>query len=302
MTKSLSFIITTHLNPGGLKQTLQSLASQSEQNFEIIIVSNFHETQASELALAYRAQYFFTGVKGVNRARNLGVRCANTRFIYFLDDDCYLPDPHYSKRLMQIFAATNGEAAFIGGLYTSVDQPGPASAAYISIQNNWLLGGRIDQDGRHAYLVGGNCGGQKKLFERFPFDNSFVYGGSETEMFLRASHFGISCRLVPDLKVYHDCRVNFWKLSKKAFRQAQGKREISRKLLFFTPPYYFREKETPTFYMGWYRIVFHFAYLFSRTSVFSGIKFCFFNLIRKCELIRRSLLEKLIAALEITAK
>lgn len=295
ISNEFSFIIVTHQNSSALKRILQSCHCQDYKKFEIIVVSNFYEESSARLANAYSAKYTFSNGVGVNRARNLGLDTAETSFVYFLDDDCCLPDNQFGSRLAEKLL---NSSQFIGGPYKSTQEMSAASRAYIETQNQWLQSGRLDGTQQYAFLLGGNCGGPTALFRKFRFDDEIVYGGSETEMFLRAAQAGINCICYSDLCVVHHCEVEFWDITVKAFKQARGKAEISKRRLYFEPAYYTSHKVPFCFYRNWYEIVFR-GSLLLRNSPGQILKQVVGIGIIKLEHVRRNIIEKVIAVLDI---
>jgi peptidoglycan/xylan/chitin deacetylase (PgdA/CDA1 family)/GT2 family glycosyltransferase len=89
---SSSVIIPTYRRAALLSETLDSLASQSEGNFEVIVVCDGEDPQTRVLSEAYSARYplrwiFTPENQGLPSARNTGVCAAEGELILFLDDD-----------------------------------------------------------------------------------------------------------------------------------------------------------------------------------------------------------------------
>lgn len=92
----VSIIIPVYNGAWCLKETLESVRSQTYANFEIIVV-NDGSTDESELVIQsfddHRVRYVFQPNKGVCAARNKGLSLARGSIIGFLDqDDRWLPD------------------------------------------------------------------------------------------------------------------------------------------------------------------------------------------------------------------
>ncbi len=299
MKSEISFLIVTHRHPSGVEKILSTLSSQVEKNFATIVISNFYEESVDRLAEKYQVLYRCTNSLGVNRARNLGLKEATTPYVYFLDDDCYIPDAFFSERLLK---KLKNENRFVGGFYQSVVAASAAARAYIYIQNHWLQMGRIESE-NFAYLLGGNCGGPSDLFSRFTFDEAFLYGGTETEMFLRASQFGIGCSVDTELNIFHDCRVSLKDLVRKAFKQAKGTIELSKRYLLFSPLYCIQSPAVSSaeikFYIILYHVIFRLTYVLGGKKVIATLQWHVIDLAKKADLVRRTAIEKIIAALDI---
>lgn len=93
-TPLFSIILTTFNRPQLLKDALDSLATQTLQDFEVILV-NDHGCPVESLLenYAFALTYIRQGRnQGLSAARNAGLRLARGRFIAYLDDDdLYLP-------------------------------------------------------------------------------------------------------------------------------------------------------------------------------------------------------------------
>ena len=88
----VSVIIPTHNRPQLLARALHSVATQTYQDLELIVVQN-GGIRGSESAMVDRLRdqvdvtYLYEGRPGVCHARNLGIQHAKGRYIAFLDDD-----------------------------------------------------------------------------------------------------------------------------------------------------------------------------------------------------------------------
>jgi glycosyltransferase involved in cell wall biosynthesis len=87
-----SVVIPTIRQAQVLSQTLDSLALQSERNFEVIVVCDGEDPRTRALSQSYSANYplkwiFFPHNCGLPSARNAGVLAAKGKIIIFLDDD-----------------------------------------------------------------------------------------------------------------------------------------------------------------------------------------------------------------------
>jgi glycosyltransferase involved in cell wall biosynthesis len=117
LIRSVSAVIPTRNRKLALSATLQSLANQSRQPDEIIIVDASDNGNTKELVGSYvnilnsTLKYIKAQTKGAASQRNEGVALAHCEYILFLDDDLLFED-YCIERLYQ--ALTND--ASLGGV------------------------------------------------------------------------------------------------------------------------------------------------------------------------------------------
>ncbi|MDZ7288429.1 MAG: glycosyltransferase [candidate division KSB1 bacterium] len=90
----ISVIIPTFNRATFLREAIDSVLAQTEQDFELIVVDDGSTDQTRELIAEYggRVRYLYQSNRGVSAARNLGIRHATGKLIAFLDsDDLWLP-------------------------------------------------------------------------------------------------------------------------------------------------------------------------------------------------------------------
>lgn len=104
-TPMFSIILTTYNRPRLLKDALASLAAQTLQDFEVVLVNDHGEPVETLLqSWDFPITYVSLGRnRGLSAARNAGLRLARGRHIAYLDDDdIYLPE--HLANLAQGFA------------------------------------------------------------------------------------------------------------------------------------------------------------------------------------------------------
>ena len=89
---SISVVIVTRNRAELLKDALASLASQSRQPDEVIVVDNDSKDNTKEVALNFsdrlNIKYIYEPTRGIPHARNAGIRNATGDIIASIDDDC----------------------------------------------------------------------------------------------------------------------------------------------------------------------------------------------------------------------
>ncbi|WP_228853135.1 glycosyltransferase family 2 protein [Aegicerativicinus sediminis] len=108
---SLSVICASFNSGKTIEQTLNSILSQTDQNFEFIVIDNNSEDGTKEILKAYQTNFENSLIdykwlseadNGVYEAWNKGLRMAKGNWISFIgSDDCYNPEAifSYSKKI-----------------------------------------------------------------------------------------------------------------------------------------------------------------------------------------------------------
>lgn len=244
--KGMSFVIPTLRCSPGLKNVLESFSYFSIPcDFEVLVVANLEDSNIEELVQDYSfARYLCSGVLGVNHARNLGIQHAKYEFIYFFDDDCWVKDPDFFVLLYKELQSFENKKCFVGGPYQLSPTANVFDQAYFQIQKRWLASGLLDSDNRCVFLLGGNFGGFTLEMRKHLLDPQIIFGGSETEFFLRLHRIGYNCYFRPRLAVQHQTSMGLMSLISKAYKQGRGAAYIRAKSLGFQS-HYLRVEEQP---------------------------------------------------------
>jgi GT2 family glycosyltransferase len=131
------------------------------------------------------------GVAGPTAKRNLGWRATDAPLIAFTDDDCR-PDPGWLERLTE---ASSGSSTFLQGR-TEPDpdelylMPGLARTQEVLLPTGWYETCNV------AY--------PRELLDRLGgFDESFEFGGEDTDLAYRALELGAEPKFVDEARVFH---------------------------------------------------------------------------------------------------
>jgi glycosyltransferase involved in cell wall biosynthesis len=223
----LSIIIPTHRRHKELFNLIHSLQGQSLDglNIETIIISNLadqtlhqkiHQIQSPQLSISF----FTRGEVGVNKARNLGISKSSSENLYFLDDDVSLLDPFHLQKLVALVRKYPNATA-IGGGYILPNQAGLLNRAYHIISSSWVN----DEEASKAFsfLVGGNTLYRRSLMSDFLFNESILFGGSETELNLRLYKANKEMIYLKCLSIEHNSPITIYSFIYKAIRQGMGR-------------------------------------------------------------------------------
>lgn len=220
-TVKYSLIIPVYNRPDEVDELLQSLTSQTMQDFEVIVVEDGSSVPCREVADRYRERldirYYAKPNSGPGQSRNYGAERSRGEYLIVLDSDCILP-PGY---LAAVEAELQREPAdAFGG-------PDRAHPSFSRIQK------AINYSMTSFFTTGGIRGGRKKMDKFYP--RSFNMGvrsdvyrrlggfsrmrfGEDIDFSIRIFKAGCRCRLFPEAWVWHKRRTDL----KKFFKQVHN--------------------------------------------------------------------------------
>lgn len=226
-----SVIVPVYNRPEEVNDLMNSLAGQTCDDFEVVIVEDGSTVRCEESVKRYpnvRSKYFYKDNEGRSIARNYGMERAEGDWFIFFDSDCVIPPDYFATLDRELEAAPTD--AFGG--------PDAAHESFSTTQKaiNYAM---------TSFLTTGGIRGGKVSLEKFTprtFNMGFtreVYGkvGGFREMFsedidmsTRIRNAGFSIGLIRPAYVYHKRRIDL----KKFFRQVHvfGMSRITLKLLY----------------------------------------------------------------------
>lgn len=99
-----------------IEQTLKSVLSQTETDFEVIVIDDGSTDKSKEIILSFndsRIKYFYQTNKGVSAARNNGLSKAKGKYVIFFDADDIMPKGFLQSRILLL--EKNKEFDFVSG-------------------------------------------------------------------------------------------------------------------------------------------------------------------------------------------
>ena len=213
-----SIIIPVYNRPDEVDELLESLSTQTERDFEVIVVEDGSTTPCEEVCEKYKDRVTLSYHKkknsGPGQSRNFGAERAKGEYLIILDSDVVLPEG-YLAAVRKELEATQADA--FGG-------PDSAHDSFTDIQK------AISYSMTSFFTTGGIRGGKKKLDKFYP--RSFNMGirrdlylklggfskmrfGEDIDFSIRIFKSGATCRLFPTAWVWHKRRTDF----RKFFRQ-----------------------------------------------------------------------------------
>ncbi|MDX1901540.1 MAG: glycosyltransferase family A protein [Gammaproteobacteria bacterium] len=120
---TISAIITTFNRCHYLKKAIESVLSQTYQDFELLILDNSSTDQTETVVNQFndqRIRYIKHPQLNISQTRNLGVKESRGEFIAFLDDDdMWLPNKLTDE--YELFNASSKQVALVYGGFVRID-------------------------------------------------------------------------------------------------------------------------------------------------------------------------------------
>lgn len=207
-----SIIIPVYNRPQEVDELLESLCTQTFNDFEVIVVEDGSTEKCEEVCQKYTDRlslhYYFKPNSGPGPSRNYGAERSQGEYLIILDSDVIVPE-----RYLEIVKSEldREPCDAFGG-------PDRAHTSFTPIQK------AINYAMTSFFTTGGIRGGAKKLDKFYP--RSFNLGikksvfealggfapmryGEDIDLSTRIFANGYSCRLFPEAFVYHKRRVKF---------------------------------------------------------------------------------------------
>jgi glycosyltransferase involved in cell wall biosynthesis len=209
MELKISIIVPVFNRPGEVDELLASLASQSYQDFEIILVEDGSTTTCKEVASRYSQElsvsYFYKDNSGPGPSRNFGGAQAKGNYFIFFDSDVIVP-PGYLEIVMSELEFEYTDA--FGGPDKAHESFTPLQKAINYSMTSFLTTGGIRGSKKAVdtfHPRSFNMGISKKVFQELNGFSAMRFG-EDVDFSLRIIESGFKTRLIPNAFVYHKRR------------------------------------------------------------------------------------------------
>lgn len=230
-------IVIPNINgKGWLRDSIESVYAQTEQDFELIVVDNGSTDESLDQARAYRARPNFTLIEngrntGFSHAVNQGIAQARGEYVVLFNNDAFA-EPEWLAELIR--TAEKDERTFaVQSLMLRHYQRELADDAgdYVTI----LAFACKTGDGRRASRytrerrIFSACAGaalyRKRLLDELGgFDENFFAYFEDVDLSWRANNAGYRCVLCPTARCYHICGASTGAVRYNAFKSVQSGR------------------------------------------------------------------------------
>lgn len=207
-----SFIIPVYNRPDETKELLESLATQTDLSFEVVIVEDGSKNTSEEIVKSFSSilniLYFFKENSGPGDSRNYGMKNASGDYFIILDSDCILP-PIYFENVKN--ALKHDYVDCFGGPDKALDSFSDTQKAINYAMTSFLTTGgirggseKIEKFQPRSF----NMGLSKKAFEDTKgFGN--IHPGEDPDLSMKLWKKGYRTTLIKDAFVYHKRRIDW---------------------------------------------------------------------------------------------
>ena len=227
-----SIIVPVFNRPDEVDELLESLLSQEEKDFEVIIVEDGSQVPCKKVCDKYADRldlhYYYKDNSGPGQSRNYGAERAKGDYLLILDSDVVLPKGY----IRAVSEEQNREPA---------DAFGGPDCAHESFTDTQKA---ISYSMTSFFTTGGIRGGKKKLDKFYP--RSFNMGirrdvyqelggfskmrfGEDIDFSIRIFKAGKRCRLFPEAWVWHKRRTDFRKFWKQVYNSGIARINLYKK-------------------------------------------------------------------------
>lgn len=218
MELNYSVIIPVFNRPDEMAEMLESLTSQTEKNFEVVVVEDGSSLPCDKEVARYsdvlRIRYISKPNTGRSDTRNVGMANAQGNYFLFFDSDCILP-PEYMQTLNRCLQ--QDYTPCFGGRDRALPTFTPMQKAVNFAMTSFLTTGGIRGSAKVCmekfHPRSFNMGFAREVYEKVGgFADMF---GEDIDLSIRIKEAGFATTLLSEVSVYHKRRVNL----KKFFRQ-----------------------------------------------------------------------------------
>jgi len=206
-----------------LLESLQKL-DYDKNKVEVIVVDGNSTDRTQKIVKKYPVKLVIEKQKGLNLARNIGIKSGNGEIVAFTDSDCIVPS-NWITKIVENFK--DPKVSCVGGSTKSLDNDFVSQYADNSIVRLMpLFRKREELDKVKPFFrhpAGCNMAFRRKVTEEVGyFDEEIQYGFDEVEFVDRVCKAGYKMVLDPKVSVWHKHRSTFGDLLKQNFQYGKG--------------------------------------------------------------------------------
>jgi cellulose synthase/poly-beta-1,6-N-acetylglucosamine synthase-like glycosyltransferase len=206
-----------------LLDSLQKL-DYDRNKVEVIVVDGNSTDKTREIVKKYPVKLVIEGRKGLNLARNVGIKCSNGEIVAFTDSDCIVP-PNWITKIVENFK--DPKVSCVGGSAKALDSDFVSQYADNSIVRLMPFFRKREELEKvkpfFRHPAGCNMAFRRKVAEDVGyFDENIQYGFDEVEFADRICKAGYKMVLDPKVSVWHKHRSTLGKFLKQNFQYGKG--------------------------------------------------------------------------------
>ena len=229
---SISLIVPVFNRPAEVEELLQSLTTQTNSRFEVVLVEDGSQVSCLPVVEKYQQQlqiqYHTKPNSGPGLTRNMGATQAKGNYFVFLDSDCVLP-PHYIQTVYTCLQRQYVDA--FGGPDKAHEQFTPIQKAINYGMTSFLTTGGIRGGGEKLdkfHPRSFNMGYSRQVFNATGGFAAIRFG-EDIDMSIRILKAGFSTALIKDAYVYHKRRSTFRQFFKQVFNSGIARINLNKR-------------------------------------------------------------------------
>ncbi len=215
----LSIIVPVYNRPDEVTELLESLAKQTDKDFEVLIIEDGSTLKCDEVCKAYEDKlnlhYYFKPNSGRSKTRNYGMDRASGNYFIIFDSDCIMP-PQYVEVVKRNL--TSDYVDCYGGPDAADRSFNDMQKAISYSMTSFMTTGGIRGGTKNVKKFSPrsfNMGISKEVYEKVGGYKNMI--GEDIDLSFRIKEAGFESRLFPDAHVYHKRRVSlkkfFWQVN-----------------------------------------------------------------------------------------
>jgi len=223
---SISVVVPTMNKRGTLEILLKSLMEldYDRKKIEVILVDGDKSGKTEKIVSGYPFRIVKDEGKGLNKARNLGLKNSTHDVVAFTDDDCIVPR-NWATKIAESFS--DPSVGFVGGRVVGYSNEEFLSAyaeetvvAAMPRFKQKIVIGRLH---RSQLPAGCNMAFRRAVLEKINLlDERITYGFDDIEPAERIANAGFKIILNPEVVVFHKHRIGLKEFLKQNFRYGRG--------------------------------------------------------------------------------
>lgn len=209
-----------------IRATMDSLMKLKypEEKIEIIVVDGMSRDETRNIVGEYPVQLVDQEGKGLNAARNTGIKYSSGELLAYTDGDCVLPEDWAIKIANNFDEPVIG---FVGGTMEGYDKSNPLSnymdESFFQVTPGFRY--RIETNDLRLmqFPAGANMAFRRHSLERVKFfDENINYGFDDLQPVEELGFKGFRIILDPEVRILHQHRSTLRELLKQHFNYGRG--------------------------------------------------------------------------------
>ncbi|PVX23470.1 MAG: hypothetical protein CW691_10485 [Candidatus Bathyarchaeum sp.] len=206
-----------------LLESLQKL-DYDRNKVDVIVVDGNSTDKTQEIVKEYPVKLVIENRKGLNLARNIGIKRSNGEIVAFTDSDCIVP-PNWITKIVENFK--DPQVSCVGGSAKALDDDFVSQYADNSIVRLMPFFTKREElqtvKPFFRHPAGCNMAFRRNVAKEVGyFDEEIQYGFDEVEFADRVCKAGYKMVLDPEVSVWHKHRATLGEFLKQNFQYGKG--------------------------------------------------------------------------------